>query len=383
MSMREALVQSQNVPAVRLAAAVGPEGVRDLARRAGMSGDVPASPVAALGVTAASPLELAVAYASFVADGVRPTPRFVLRVEDADGDVVLEREEEPVEVTSPATAYLLTDMLRDAVDLGTGRGVRSAGFWGPAAGKTGTTNDATDVWFVGYTPELVGAVWAGFDEPRPLPLRATGGGVAAPVWGRIMARVYSDRAVPGWPPPPDGVVALWIDPETGMALADGCRPGRGEPGRELFLEGDEPAAICPHRGGRSFLDEVGHWFESVFGSSGAAPRIPGEPDPDLGVPRLPGRGEVGEEDGVDRRRTVDRDVERAREALGRMEERAREERERVEERIREARRRAEEELREALKRQEEAAREALKRQEEAAREARKRAEERRRDGGGG
>ncbi len=291
MSMREALVRSQNVPVIRLAAAVGDDRVRDFARRAGLTGEIPASPVAALGVTAASPLEMTVAYASIAGHGRRPVPRFVLRVEDADGDVLLETEPKHVDVTDSATAYLLTDILRDVVDRGTGAGVRSVGFRGAAGGKTGTTDDATDAWFVGFTSELVGTVWVGFDEVRPLPARATGGGVAAPVWGRIMAAVYDDRPVPEWPKRPAGVIVLHTDPETGMPLEEGCRPSRDDARLELFVEGSEPAFICPRRGGGGLLDRIGGWFGSIFGNQRSGSRIPGEPDPDLGVPRLPRRGE--------------------------------------------------------------------------------------------
>jgi 1A family penicillin-binding protein len=368
MRMREALVRSQNVPAVRLAAAVGGERVRDFARRAGISGDVPDSPVGALGVTATSPLEMATAYAAFAAGGRRPTPRFILRVEDGDGNVLMETEPAGTDAVSPATAYILTDMLRDVVDRGTGATVRRVGFRGPAAGKTGTTSDATDVWFVGYTPELVGAVWVGFDEVRPLPRRATGGGVAAPVWGRVMARVYRGRPDPEWPERPRGVVSRWIDPETGLVLDEGCEPRYGSGTRELFLDDRVPIGTCPWQSRRRFLDRVGGWLGSVFESRRVAARIPGPTDPDLGMPRLPTRGDepesereaFGTSDGLDRRWNDDYDA--VRELRLRLEERALEEQRREEERIREARRRAEEQLREALRRQEEAAREARRRE---------------------
>lgn len=293
MSLREALVRSENVPAVRLAAAVGIDSVRDFARRAGITGDVPESPVAALGVTDASPVEMAAAYASFAAGGSRPVPRFVTRVEDSAGRVVMATEPERVRVTDPVTAYLLTDMLRDVVDRGTGAAVRRVGFQGSAAGKTGTTSDATDAWFVGYTPELVGAVWVGFDATRPLPSRATGGGVVAPVWGRMMSRIYRGRSVPSWGPRPAGVVELQVDPETGLAMESGCRPRNGEVRTELFRAGAEPATTCPRRGNRGFLDAIGGWLGAVFGTRTPEARVPGEPDPDLGVPRLPARDAAG------------------------------------------------------------------------------------------
>lgn len=289
MSLRDALVRSENVPAVRLAAAVGIDSVRDFARRAGLTGDVPESPVAALGVTDASPVEMAAAYASFAAGGSRPVPRFVTRVEDSGGKVLMSTQPATVRVTDPVTAYLLTDMLRDVVDRGTGAAVRRVGFQGPAAGKTGTTSDATDAWFVGYTPDLVGAVWVGFDATRPLPSRATGGGVAAPVWGRMMSRIQRGRSVPSWGPRPAGVVELQVDPETGLAMESGCRPRDGEARTELFRAGDEPVTICPRHERRRFLDALGDFLGAVFGTDRPELRIPGQPDPYLGAPRLPMR----------------------------------------------------------------------------------------------
>ncbi|HSG48579.1 MAG TPA: penicillin-binding transpeptidase domain-containing protein, partial [Longimicrobiales bacterium] len=306
MSLREALVRSQNVPVVRLGAALKGPGVGDFAARAGIPGVVPASPVAALGVTAVSPLEMTAAYAAFAAGGDRPAPRVVLRVEDGDGRVLLETRPHRQEVTDPAVAFLLTDVLRDVVDRGTGVGVRAVGYAGPAAGKTGTTDGATDVWFVGFTPRLVGTVWVGSDGVRPLPPRATGGTVAAPVWGRIFRAAAPGGVLPGpgggavaaWPAPPGGVVELAIDRETGMALAEGC--GDLAPGadREYFLEGHEPEPVCPPRGVRGFLDRVGGFLGSLFGGDGEErPDIPGEPDPELGLPRIPERGSAAPEPG--------------------------------------------------------------------------------------
>ena len=99
----------------------------------------------------------------------------------------------------PGVAYLVTDMLRDAVDVGTARRVREVGFRGPAAGKTGTTNDAADVWYIGDTPELVAGIWMGLDRRETIVRGASGGTLAAPVWGRMMARLHEDR-----PPPASG-----------------------------------------------------------------------------------------------------------------------------------------------------------------------------------
>ncbi|HUG40565.1 MAG TPA: PBP1A family penicillin-binding protein [Longimicrobiales bacterium] len=303
MSMREALIRSQNVPAARLAAAVGLEHVADFARRAGLNGEVPSSPVAALGVTTVSPLDMTTAYSAFSGLGTRVEPRFVLRVEDEDGEVLWSSEPVRTRVTDPAIAFILTDMLRDVVDRGTGTAVRWNGFRGPAAGKTGTTSDATDVWFVGYTPRVVGTIWIGFDELKPLTSRATGGGIAAPVWGRIMARAFDDPETPHWGDAPADVLALRVDPETGLALESGCYPWRAQARRELFLAGMEPPEVCPRDRRDDWMGRLAGWMGSGFYSR-RAPPLRGEPDPHLGAPRLPRRGDPAPV--VEERRRADR-----------------------------------------------------------------------------
>jgi penicillin-binding protein 1A len=189
VTLREALVLSRNVPTVRLAEAVGVQDVARVARDAGLRGDTPASPVLALGVTESSPLELTAAYTAFANQGQVVAPRLVVRVEDSDGRVLLENRTSLRRVFDARVADQVTRLLGEAIDHGTGRAVRSAGYRGPAAGKTGTTNDGADVWFVGYSPTLVAGIWAGFDQPRPIAPRASGGTVAAEVWGRAMRRI--------------------------------------------------------------------------------------------------------------------------------------------------------------------------------------------------
>ncbi len=197
VTVREALILSRNVPTVRLAEAVGTSDVARVARAAGLRGDIPESPVIALGVTESSPLELATAYAIFANGGASVTARLVTRVEDRDGRVLHEaRPESSTRVLDPRIAERMTHLLRDAVDQGTGRAVRTSGYRGPAAGKTGTTNDGADAWFVGYTPTLVASVWVGFDRPRPIAARVSGGTVAAEIWGRALRQVGAGG---GWP----------------------------------------------------------------------------------------------------------------------------------------------------------------------------------------
>jgi penicillin-binding protein 1A len=151
-------------------------------------------------------------------------------------------------------AFLITNVLQEAIDRGTGTAVRTSGFEATAAGKTGTTNDATDTWFVGYTPRLVAAVWMGFDEPRPIMGLATGGRLAAPVWGRMMTRAPESLTTTSTWPVPSTVLQTWIDPSSGLPLSEGCRPYDGDALRELFLRAAMPKAVCPDRGEVTLAD---------------------------------------------------------------------------------------------------------------------------------
>ena len=164
------------------------------------------------------------------------------------------------------------------MDYGTGTAVRKAGYNGPAAGKTGTTSDGADVWFVGYTPDLVAGVWVGYDARQSLPSRATGGSVSAPVFGRMMRRIYRTRPMPGGFIVPDGVIVRFVDPESGMVLEDGCVPRYGNPQREVFLEKTEPATTCPRYQSDNFFESIGHFFDDLFDDDDHS-----EPEPQDGV----------------------------------------------------------------------------------------------------
>ncbi|HEY7512667.1 MAG TPA: PBP1A family penicillin-binding protein [Vicinamibacteria bacterium] len=249
VSIREALVRSKNIPTIRLAESVGYDSVVRTAEKMGVEGPIGTRPAMPLGTVSVSPLELASAYTVFATLGEGAHPRLLRKVEHPDGDVLFEAEaEEPERVLEPGVAFLITDALREALERGTGTAVRQAGFRGPAAGKTGTTNDGTDTWFVGFTPEVVAAVWIGFDQPRPITAVATGGRVAAPVWARLMTRYHSGRRMPGPWRPPTGVFQASVDPATGLILAEGCQPQAGVPYREFFVRGMSPQSVCPSRG---------------------------------------------------------------------------------------------------------------------------------------
>ena len=255
VTMRDALARSKNIPTVRLASAVGLAEVAKAAREAGIRSDIDETPAMPLGTVAVSPLELTTAYAAFAGLGEVAAPRTILRIAAEDGTEIDAAPAPRVErVMDAGIAFLITNVLQEAIERGTGTAVRTSGFEATAAGKTGTTNDATDTWFVGYTPRLVAAVWMGFDEPRPIMGLATGGRLAAPVWGRMMTRAPESLTTTStWPAPPT-VLQAWIDPPSGLPLSEGCRPYDGDALRELFLRAALPKAVCPDRGEVTLAD---------------------------------------------------------------------------------------------------------------------------------
>ena len=303
VTVREALVRSKNVPTIRLAADVGLADVTQLARRAGIRSELPSVPSVAIGTAGLTPLELTSAYTSFARLGTGVAPRLITRVEDANGRVIWRWRVEQREVMDSAVAYLVTDMLEEAVARGTATAVRAYGYRGPAAGKTGTTNDGADVWFVGYTPSHVATVWIGFDRPVPITDDATGNRLAAPVWARLMRELGRDAGTGSWPRP-SNLLELRVDPTTGLVLRDGCRPLRGSARTELFIEGHEPASTCPAGTPtvveRGLLARAGGWIARqwrgfgrwVIEHVGTEEPQPTPPEGEyLGVPRLPSAAE--------------------------------------------------------------------------------------------
>jgi 1A family penicillin-binding protein len=242
MTMREALTRSKNTVTVRLAEEVGMGTVIGTARQLGISTPIPDLPSTSLGAAEVRPVELARAYAALATGGWLPEPHLIERIENRHGEVLYRADPERTRALDPAAAYVLTTMLRDVVDRGTGTPVRAAGFQGPAAGKTGTTNGSTDVWFVGYTSEMVGAVWFGLDRPATIVAGATGGRLAAPVWGRMMRRVYAGRPVPDFPMP-RGVVTEEVDRATGYPIDPAC-PTQGPTYTEYFVHVRPPRPYC-------------------------------------------------------------------------------------------------------------------------------------------
>ena len=226
LPLREALVRSSNRAAAHLGSALGFASLGRIMRSAGLDADIPALPSTALGSFGASLLEMTAAYAALGNGGLRIEPHLIDRVEMPDGLVVWRRPEaEPGErVMEPSTAFVVLDALRDVVDRGTAIRVRWAGYGGDAAGKTGTTNEGRDAWFIGLTPELVAGVWIGFDEPASIVEDGGGGELAAPVWGSWMQSIDRGSLLSrrrGWVPP-RGVEHVRYDPSTGDVLGRSC-----------------------------------------------------------------------------------------------------------------------------------------------------------------
>ena len=239
MTLRDALVRSRNPVAVQLGMAEGIDTISTLARALGITTPISPYPSSAIGASAVRPLDLVAAYAAFDNDGSSVTPRFIQRIGDASGRVVYtEHAAARDSVLDPRVAFIVRDMMRDVVARGTATSVRR---YVPerieVAGKTGTTNNDTDAWFVGMTPELVAGVWVGFDKPVPIAPGAAGGSVAAPIWGDMIGRYYQQRGTGEWNLPA-GIVAVEFDRDR-LAPADSTTlPDRRY--TEYFLEGTEP-----------------------------------------------------------------------------------------------------------------------------------------------
>lgn len=253
LTISGALARSANAATVRISRAVGERTVVDVAQRNGIASPLRAVPAVALGALEVTPMELVAAYAPFANGGFRVKPRIVRRIERRDGTVLYTSEVERVPVMDPRDAFQLTAMLRGAVDGGTGQVLRAMGVPGPVAGKTGTTNEGADVWFVGYTPTLVAGFWFGHDAPRSLGPAASGGRFAGPAWARFYLNGWRERG--GSWDAPEGLVAREIDPVTGALASEWC-PLRT---RAWFRVGSEPVETCREHDGPHY----GDWFSDL------------------------------------------------------------------------------------------------------------------------
>jgi penicillin-binding protein 1B len=250
VTLRTALEKSYNIATARLALDVGLGHVVETARDVGIESPLSPLPSLALGAFEVTPLEMAAAYATLATGGIRAEPLSIVHVVDADGGV-LEKRDIKVHRVLPADAvYLVNSMLQGAFDRGTAVPARRLGYSRPAAGKTGTTSDYRDAWFVGYTPELLALTWVGYDSNRPLNL--AGDRAALPIWTRFM--LAYDPPAPDFRAPED-IILVGVDPASGFLATPDCPVVRYEP----FVIGTEPVEVCPLHG-YAAPDDEGWWI---------------------------------------------------------------------------------------------------------------------------
>ncbi|MBA3343551.1 MAG: PBP1A family penicillin-binding protein [Gemmatimonadaceae bacterium] len=281
MTMRHGLYDSRNLVAIRVGMELGEQTVINEARNFGISTPIPPYPSIFIGSADVYPLEMIAAYGPFANQGIRAAPGAILRVENARQEVLWQQTPSRSQVLSPEEAWIMVDMMKDVVRRGTASGsVWGAGFRLPAGGKTGTTNDGTDVWFIGYTADLVAGLWIGFDRPRKIMNDAQGGRLAAPAWTSFMSEVYRRKpASPDWPRPPSLIIRE-IDASTGLLQTPYCP--RESIRSEFFIPGTEPARECDrHLGYMSpeFGDTLGLEPPPGYGQPVVPPvRGPARPD---------------------------------------------------------------------------------------------------------
>ena len=231
--LREALVHSMNVVTVKVAQQIGLAYLTSYLPRFGFDRPFPRNLSIALGSSEVTLLELVRAYDAFATGGKLYEPIFITRITDAAGNVIEERRPSSQDVLSPETAYLITSILKSVIERGTGHRARALAR--PAAGKTGTTNDQMDAWFIGYTPELLAGAWVGFDEKKSLGKEETGGRAAVPIWLEFMQQATETMPITDFTIPSD-IVFVNIDGKTGQRAA----PGDGNVMLECFRRGSEP-----------------------------------------------------------------------------------------------------------------------------------------------
>ncbi len=277
MTMRTALRTSSNRAAVRMLQQVGIARTVEEAKMMGV-GDVPGVPSLALGSGEVTLQAMTAAYAGFANHGLVPQPVVIRRVEDQDGRVLYQEHDTTTRAVSDQTAYLMTTMMADVVNAGTAAGARRLGFTLPAAGKTGTTNDFNDAWFIGFTPKLVAGVWVGFDQPHTILPNGFAADIAVPAWAAFMkAATRNDK--PEWFEPPAGITTANVCRLSGKLASEGCEDvevvnkdgsleRRSMIYTEYFVRGTEPTTFCDLHG------NVGLKVAGLFGSQPEKPAPP-------------------------------------------------------------------------------------------------------------
>jgi penicillin-binding protein 1B len=265
VTVRDALTNSLNVATVKVAELIGYGRVVQIARQMGLGNNIQATPAVALGAYEMTAIDVAAGYTAFADGGVRAEPEFLHSVVSADGTVVEKFAPQTHLVLDPRVAYLVTSLLKDVLNKGTGAAVRAHGFTLPAAAKTGTSRDG---WFAGFTSNLLTVIWIGFDDNRDLGL--TGGAAAAPVWADFMIRA---TALPAYRDVndfamPEGVQSVLIDPESLELATPNCPATR----EEVYVAGSAPTQFCELHGGSNAVSAAGSWLSHIFG--GDQPKQP-------------------------------------------------------------------------------------------------------------
>ncbi len=237
VTMRRALEQSINIPAIRLLEKIGVDETIQYTRRLGLTRQLGPYLSLALGSSDLTLLELTSIYAVFANYGIRMEPAAILMITDSTDRIVYSNESVPRQVMRPETAYLITNLLTGVVERGTGR--RARRLKRPVAGKTGTTNDYRDAWFIGYAPSMVAGVWVGYDDHRSIGPRETGARAALPIWIPFMRKAHAGIESENFTVP-ESIIFKQIDPATGLLSSGNCK----ESIREAFLPGTEPRRYC-------------------------------------------------------------------------------------------------------------------------------------------
>jgi len=243
VTLRYALEESRNIPAIKMMEMLGPKNVLEYAKRFGFEENFPPYLPIALGAGDATLLEITSAYTAFPNQGVRMKPFEVLSVKDRDGNLLEENRAEPSDVIRADTAFVMTNLLRGVLSLrGTGaRAASMAAAW-PLAGKTGTVDDNTDAWFIGFDPDITVGVWMGFDEKKSLGALEQGSLAALPIWMEFMKAYIDGRPDKDMPPefqPPANIVFLAVDKSTGAVLP----PDTAGAVNEAFIAGTQPGGL--------------------------------------------------------------------------------------------------------------------------------------------
>jgi penicillin-binding protein 1A len=236
VTLRRMVEASRNVPFVRLTQQLGPQKVADYARRLGLEGPIPPYLSITLGAAEATLQEMVSAYSAFANQGIRMQPYFVTKVTDRDGNVLEEAFPKAASAIRADSAYIITNLLRGVVQRGTAASASRLGR--PLAGKTGTTNDYTDAWFIGFDPTLVAGTWIGFDQKIPLGDRETGTRTALTPWIDFMGQVLAEKPIEDFPVP-SNIVFVSVDRKTGYPATTEVEGAL----LEAFISGTEPVGF--------------------------------------------------------------------------------------------------------------------------------------------